>query len=157
MQKVENHIKKLTKKKVITICASAAFYKQVVEVEMELKKAGFGVAVPLTAGIMKKSGNFRVESYKTWYKNPKDYARKTFLTKHHFNKIVKGDAILVLNYEKNGVPGYIGGAVLCEMAIALQFKKKIYVLNPIDEACGYKEELLGMSPVFLGGDLGKIK
>ena len=148
---------KKQEKKTIVICSSVSFYKQIAEVETELKEAGFRVVVPLGAIVMRKTGDFRVETNKTWFKNPKDYARKTFLTKHHFNKIVKGDAILVLNYEKNGVPGYIGGAVLCEMAIALQFKKKIYVLNPIDEGCGYKEELLGMNPVFLGGDLGKIR
>jgi len=144
-------------KKIITICSSASFYAQVLEAEDTLKKAGFAVSVPLTANKMKKSCDFRVETYKTWFKNPNDYKRKTFLTKHHFNKIVKGDAILVLNYEKNGIKGYIGGAVLCEMAIALQFKKKIYVLNPIDKTCSYKEEILAMNPVILNGDLSRIK
>ena len=143
--------------KIITICSSASFYAQVLEAEDFLKKAGFAVSVPLTANKMKKSGDFRVETYKTWFKNPNDYKRKTFLTKHHFNKIVKGDAVLVLNYEKNGIKGYIGGAVLCEMAIALQFKKKIYVLNPIDKTSSYKEEILAMDPVILNGDLSCIK
>lgn len=144
-------------KKIITICSSASFYAQVLEAEDSLKKMGFAVSVPLTANKMKKSGDFRVETYKTWFKNPNDYKRKTFLTKHHFSKIMKGDAILVLNYEKNGIKGYIGGAVLCEMAMALQFKKKIYVLNPIDKTCSYKEEILAMDPVILNGDLSRIK
>lgn len=148
---------KKSEKKIITICSSASFYAQVLEAETALKKAGFSVSVPLTANKMKKSGDFRVETYKTWFKNPDDYKRKTFLTKHHFNKIMKGDAILVLNYEKNGIKGYIGGAVLCEMAIALQFKKKIYVLNPIDQACSYKEEILAMDPIILNGDLSRVK
>lgn len=145
------------KKKTIVICSSASFYTQVLEVEDTLKKMGFLVSIPLTANKMKRSGDFRVETYKTWFKNPNDYKRKTFLTKHHFNKIVNGDITLVLNYEKNGIKGYIGGAVLCEMAIALQFKKKIYVLNPIDESCSYKEEILAMSPIILNGDLPRIK
>ncbi len=148
---------KKPKKKIITICSSAFFYKQVLEAEIVLKKAEFSVLVPLTANTMKRSGDFRVEMYKTWLKNPKNYKRKTFLTKHHFNKIVKGDAILVLNYEKNGAEGYVGGAVLCEMAIAFHFRKKIYVLNPIDESCSYKEEILAMNPIILNGDLSKIK
>lgn len=143
--------------KIITICSSASFYTQVLEAKDTLKKRGFAVLVPLTANRMKKKGDFRVETYKTWFTNPDDYKRKMFLTKHHFNKIVKGDAILVLNYKKNGIEGYIGGAVLCEMAIALQFKKKIYVLNPIDTACPYKEEILGMAPMILNGDLSRIK
>jgi len=87
----------------------------------------------------------------------KSYSRKTFLTKHHFKKIEKGDIVLVLNYEKNGRPGYIGGAVLAEMAIGLHFGKKIYILNDIDETVSYKEEILGMLPIFLNGKLENIK
>jgi len=63
----------------------------------------------------------------------------------------------VLNYEKNGRPGYIGGAVLAEMAIGLHFGKKIYILNDIDETVSYKEEILGMLPIFLNGKLENIK
>ena len=67
----------------ITICSSASFYKQVIEAEKALKEMGFKVFVPLTAGKMKRSGDFRVETYKTWFKDPDSYKRKTFLTKHH--------------------------------------------------------------------------
>ncbi|NVN97028.1 hypothetical protein HXX01_02230 [Candidatus Nomurabacteria bacterium] len=149
--------KVIKKKKEIVLCSSAAFYKQVIEVENELKKLGFRVTMPLTAGRMKKSGDFNVENYKTWYKDANDYKKKTFLTRHHFNKVTKGDYILVLNYEKNGMPGYIGGAVLSEMALALHFKKKIYILNPIPKGLSYEEELYGMLPIILNGDLSLIK
>lgn len=155
MKNIKKKVNK--KKKEIVICSSAVFYKEVLEVENQLKQLGFKVAVPLTANIMKKSGDFNVENYKTWYKDAKDYKRKTFLTKHHFNKIVKGDYILVLNYEKNGIVGYIGGAVLAEMGLALHFKKKIYVLNPIPKGLSYEEELYGMLPIILNGDLSLIK
>lgn len=144
------------KKHTITICSSASFYPQVVAIETELKRMGFNVLIPLTANKMKKTGDFNVEKYKTWFADVNTYARKTFLTKHHFHKVVKGDSVLVLNYEKNGKQGYIGGAVLSEMAIALHFGKKIYVLNPLQEDVGYKEELLGM-PVILNGNLSLIK
>lgn len=156
MKNIKKKVNK-KKKKEIVLCSSAAFYKQMIEVENELKKLGFKVSVPITTNIMKKSGDFKVENYKTWYKNAKDYKRKTFLTKHHFNKIVKGDYILVLNYEKNGTLGYIGGAVLSEMALALYFKKKIYVLNPIPKGLSYEEELYGMLPIIINGDLSLIK
>lgn len=140
----------------IVICASASFYKQVIEVRDRLKKLGFTVSVPLTAGRMERSGDFRVERVKTWYQDSSTYKRKKFLTKHHFKKIVDGDSILVLNYEKNGKPGYIGGAVLAEMAIALHFGKKIYILNPIQEDVSYKEEILGTLPIILNGNLGDL-
>jgi len=138
------------------LCSSASFYKQVIETRDKLKKMGFQVLTPLTAGRMERSGDFRVETYKTWHKNADEYHRKAYLTKHHFNKIKIGDCILVLNYEKNGKSGYIGGAVLAEMAVAFHLNKPIYILNPIQEDIGYKEEILGMQPIVLSGDLAKI-
>ena len=147
----------MKKKKTITICSSAAFYKQVIEVKKILERAGFKVTVPLTAGKMERAKDFNVERVKTWYKNPADYKRKTFLTKHHFNKVVKGDAVLVLNYEKNGRPGYIGGAVLSEMGLALHYNKPIYVLNPPDPTSILIEEIFGFLPIFLEGDLSRIQ
>lgn len=150
-------MKKRAKKKTIVICSSASFYKQVIEVRDILKKLGFKVLVPLTAGKMERSGDFKVETYKTWFSDSNAYDRKRFLTKHHFNKVAKGDAVLVLNYEKNGKSGYIGGAVLMEMGLALHLGKKAYILHPIDESVSYKEEILGMLPVILNGDLELIK
>jgi hypothetical protein len=125
-------------KKTIVICSSCAFYAQVLEVEKKLKDLGFIVKVPLTATEMKKSGNFKVETYKTWMENPKSYKRKAYLTQKHFEKVAKGDIVLVLNYKKNGKDGYIGGAVLSEMAVAFYLKKPIYILNPIDESSSFK-------------------
>ena len=153
----KHNLNKKKSKPEVVICSSAAFYKQVLEVEQELKKLGFRVTLPLTAGKMKKSGDFNVEHYKTWYKNASDYKRKAFLTKHHFNKVKKGDIVLVLNYEKNGIAGYIGGAVLAEMLIGLHYGKKIYVLNPIPEGLSYTEELYGALPIILNGKLELIK
>lgn len=145
------------KDKTIVICSSAFFYKEVIEIEKKLKELGYKVKVPLTATMMKNTGDFKVETYKTWMERPEDYKRKAYLTKKHFIEVEKGDITLVLNYKKNGKNGYIGGAVLMEMAIAFYLKKPIYILNPIDETSKYKEELYGMFPIILNGDLSKIK
>jgi hypothetical protein len=147
----------MPKTKIITICSSASFYRQVVNMAKQLEKIGFVVKIPLTAERMKKSGDFNVDHYKTWFKNPKDYRIKTSLMKHHFKKVDECDAILVLNYEKRGISGYIGGNVLMEMTLAFWNKKPIYILNPISEDLNIKEEVLGLAPKFLNGDLTKIK
>jgi hypothetical protein len=144
-------------KKTITICSSASFYSQVVEVQKQLKDLGFKVRVPITVNKMVKSNDFKVETYKTWMERPEDYKRKAYLTKKHFGEVEKGDVVLVLNYKKNGKDGYIGGAVLSEMAVAFYLKKPIYILNPIDESSSFKEELYGMFPIILRGDLKNIK
>jgi len=138
-------------KKTIVICSSASFYSQVVEMQKQLQDLGFKVKVPLTVSKMVKSNDFRVETYKTWMERPEDYKRKAYLTKKHFNEIKKGDVILILNYKKNGKDGYIGGAVLSEMAVAFYLKKPIFILNPIDESSSFKEEIL------INKDLSKIK
>lgn len=144
-------------KKIITICSSASFYTKVIEVKKQLESLGYKVLIPLTAKKMEKSKNFRVETYKTWVEIPADYKIKALLTRNHFNEVVKGDVTLVLNYEKNKKPGYIGGAVLSEMALAFYFKKPIYILNPIDENSTFKEELYGFLPTILNGNLNLIK
>lgn len=137
----------------ITICSSANFYKEVVDVEKELQDMGFETIIPYTAGIMKESGDFNVSHYKTWFGDKNDYHKKTDLMLKHFDKIAEGDAILVINNEKHGVANYIGGNVLMEMAIALYLKKPIYLFNEIPSESSFLEEIVGMFPVVLHGDI----
>lgn len=126
-------------------------------IEKELKQLGFSVKIPKTARVMQKTGNFNIASYKTWYKNKLDYKKKKALMDRHFKKVMEADAILVVNNEKNGMQGYIGGNVLMEIVLAYHYKKPVYILNPIAEDFPIKEEIYGLFPIFLNGDLTKIK
>ncbi len=141
---------------IITLRASASHYREVFDVQKELERRGHVVLVPITAERMKKSGNFDVEAYKTWVNDPIDYAKKQELMRLHFAEILKGDATLVVNMEKRGLSGYIGGNVLMEMAIAFHAGKPIYLLNDIDDALPVKEEVLGLQPTILHGDLSRV-
>lgn len=143
--------------KIITICCSAVFYKEALDFEKQLKKMGFKVKIPKTAYIMKKNNNFDVSFYKTWYKNKKNYKKKTALMESHFKKVMQADAILVLNFEKDGIPGYIGGNGLLEMFLAYLHKKPIYIFNPIPDDLSIAEEVYGLNPIFIDGDLNLIK
>lgn len=69
---------------------------------------------PHTAEVMKQTGNFNVDDYKTWFNDPGDNHKKTAVMRGHFEEVAAGDAILVLNYEKHGQANYIGGNVLME-------------------------------------------
>ena len=60
------------------------------------------------------------------------------------------------NYEKRGVEGYIGGNTLIEIGLAFYLDKKIFILNPTSSTLSYKQEIYGMTPVMLGGDLTLI-
>lgn len=144
-------------KTIIAICSSASFYRDVLTIQEELKKLGFSVKIPSTANKMRRSSDFDVTHYKTWYGNAGDYHKKKKLMDDHFKKILKSDAILVVNKEKNGIKGYIGGNVLMEMTVAYLNKKKIYVLHNVDSTLSLEEEVKGMNSIFINGDLEKIK
>lgn len=144
------------RKPILTLCSSVLFYDDVITIENILKKMGFNVKLPLTAQEIKKGKRLTEEAAKPWLKSG-DYQHKAYLTREHFKKIAKGDAILVVNKTKKDIKGYIGGAVLAEMAVAFHLKKKIYILNPVSKNLSYYEEVLGMQPVVLGGDITKLK
>jgi hypothetical protein len=143
-------------KKTIVICSSVAFYKDVLDIEKQLVSLGYDVRVPETAKKMEKTGDFDEKKQKTWYQDPSTYSVKTTLMKNHFKEITKGDAILVVNNRKNNIDGYIGGNTLMEIAIAFQYKIPIYILNPIADTLPIKEEIYGVFPTFLNGDLKNI-
>ena len=144
----------MKKIKTIVICSSASFYEKIFPIQKALRKFGYKVIIPITAHRMKKSNNFNVDSYKTWHNNPNDYRKKKALMDGHFKKIIKGDAILVTNFDKKGIRGYIGGNTLMEIAIAYHYKKPIFILNNIAEDLAIKEEIYGVNPIFIKGDLG---
>lgn len=69
--------------------------------------------------------------------------------------IARNDAILVCNFEKNGQPNYIGGAVFLEMFKAFDLGKTIFLFNPLPET-PLRDEMIGLQPVVINGDLLKI-
>lgn len=141
---------------IVTICSSANFYKDVVDLQTLLEKNGHRAIIPHTAEKMKKSGDYDVSHYKTWFADANDYRKKATLMRGHFAEIEKGDVILILNNEKHGQANYIGGNVLIEMALAFYLKKPIYILNDIPEESPFLEEILGLQPIVLKGDTKKL-
>lgn len=142
--------------KTITVCSSANFYRQVVELQSTLEELGYKVLIPHNAQMMKDSGDYEVSHYKTWYGNADDYDKKADCMRWHFDEIAKSDAVLVINNEKHGVPNYIGGNVLMEMALAFYQRKPIYLCNEVPTESPFLEEVLGMGSVPLHGDIKKL-
>lgn len=143
--------------KTITICASAAFYKHVLECMDLLEAKGYKVIVPSTALIMRKSGNYKEINYKKWYTNEDEFHHKTRLMDEHFAAVAESDAILVVNDKKHGVEGYIGPNVLMEMAVAYWLKKPIFVLNKVGKKVNVYEEVVGMGCKILDGKVEGIQ
>ena len=76
--------------------------------------------------------------------------------REHWDTIKKCDAALILNYDKNGITGYIGGNSFLEMGFAYVLRKPIYLLYSIPKMPYYETEIIAMRPVVIGGDLEKI-
>ncbi len=141
----------------ITICSSVAFYRQVIGVRDQLVKMGYKVIIPEVAERMKAANDYEVAHFKPWFADPDDYPKKGELMRGHFAEVAKGDAALVLNYEKHGVQNYIGGNVLMEMGLAFYLHKPIFILNEVPEESSFLEEILGLGCTILHGKIEDIQ
>ncbi len=150
----------------ITVCGSIAFYGEMEALKRDLEARRHEVLVPLLSKEVPELGNDRkfyvgkfIEenggidafppAHSIW--NIKEDA-----IWDHYKKIAWSDAIIVANYEKRGVAGYIGGNTLIEIGAAFFLKKRIFILNPISSNLSYKQEIYSMKPVLLEGDLNNI-
>jgi len=144
----------------ITICGSIAFFDEMLDIKGKLEQLGNEVEMP---PVEIEDGKGNLISIKEYYKIRKNtegneewvWDRKKWAMRKHFDKVSWSDAILVLNYDKNDIKGYVGGNTFLEMGLALHLGKKIYLLNSIPEM-PHKEELLGMKPIVINKDLTKI-
>ena len=145
----------------ITLCGSIAFYDEMLEVKGNLEAMGHEVKIPISE-VIDEEGN--VVPVKVYYERRKAETSETgwiwdvkeAAIRAHFEKIEWSEAILVLNYDKNGIANYIGGNTLLEVGLAFHLKEKIFLLNPIPEI-SYKEEIIGMKPIVINNDLTQIK
>lgn len=74
------------------------------------------------------------------------------MIRHSEDVIKEMDAVLVLNYDKNGQKNYIGGATFLEIYDAFRLNKKIFFINDIPEGI-LKDELIGFNPTVINGNL----
>ena len=139
--------------KTIFLCASMSFYKELVDIEKQLVTKGFTVLIPVSAQIMKDKNDFEV----THFKGVQTHEQKSQYILRNFKNISNSDCILVVNNEKNNVKGYIGANVLMEIGLAFYFRKKVYILNQIEDSASHREELLAFEVEFINKDLSKIQ
>lgn len=134
----------------IHIISSKAFYGEFPSKKLALEKLGHEVTLPHTAETPD------VEA-KAWDNGPEAHAK---LVRECFedseSKIANADAVYLLNLEKHGIKGYVGGATLIELYIAYRDGKKIFLENDAPEGSMY-DEIMGFMPTVIHGDLTKIK
>ena len=133
----------------IMICGSMHFAKEMLEAQKILRELGHEAGVPCDTHECLTDPDLNMDL---------EYCIANNVDKKDFNQIAAGDAILVLNYPKNGLHGYIGGAVLMEIGLARHLDKKIFILHdlPNIEEVRYVLEIKLAQPTILGGDIKKI-
>jgi hypothetical protein len=130
--------------KIFIIC-SKRFYDRIPGVATELEKSGHILTMPNCYDAPQTEDEYRnqgKEVHAMW---------KSEMIRHSVDVIEKNDAVLVLNFDKGEEKNYIGGATFLEMYDAFRLGKKIYLLNDIPEGM-LRDEIIGFSPIVLGGD-----
>ncbi len=130
----------------IAICGSMAFANEMHTTKKLLEELGHTVQTP---GDLERFILSIVTVEDKWKKIDRD------ALKEYYGVISCHDAVLVLNYDKNNVPNYVGGSTLIEIGFAYVLDKKIFLLNPIPHL-SYTDEIAATKPHILYGDLKQI-
>jgi len=80
----------------------------------------------------------------------------TDAVRKHIDKIRESDAVLVCNYDKNGIANYIGANTFIEIAAAHYLRKPIFLLNPLPDMAYINDELQSFNLKVLGNNLELI-
>ena len=133
----------------ICICCSLRFPDDAQKVASELRKLGHEVLLP--NGIENRAVEQPdYDAVAAKHDDGYDSMRA------HFEKIRESDAVLALNFTKNGIENYIGAGVFIEMVYGYSLRLPIYTLNPLPDIKYINDELLAISPIVLNGDLSKL-
>lgn len=137
----------------ITICGSLTFARKMLKTKKELEKLGHSVNLPPDTNMITE-GRINHDDLDADY----EHCLRNDILRKHFRQIEKSDAILVLNYDKKGVRGYIGTSSLMEVGLAYFLKKKIFLLNAVPHHSEHRwvHEIRIIQPIILDGNLGKI-
>jgi nucleoside 2-deoxyribosyltransferase len=133
-------------KNIISICGSMQLFEEMQLLQADLRRQGFDVFLPEA----EEGENF----YATLPEAEKPAMKKHFIDAH-LRKIRESDAVLIANYPRRGVKGYVGPNTLIEIAFAYALGKPIYLLHRMGEQpC--KDEVDGLAPTVLNHDLSRI-
>lgn len=135
----------------IGIIASMQFVDKMVETRDKLQALGHEAFVTSLHKTLVGKNPEEIEKIKLHQKNNMDAIRE------FWRMMQNADAVLVLNYDNNGINNYVGGNTLMEIGFAHVLNQKIFMLNPIPEMPYCKSEIEAVRPIIIHGDLSKIK
>lgn len=135
----------------IGVVGSMQFTEKMLKVRDQLIGIGHDAFVTSLASPFVGKSDEEKEQIKIRQKNNQDAIRE------FWQLMQNGDAILVANFDKNGIKNYIGGNTLMEIGFAHVLNQKIFLLNPIPEIPFYKTEIEAMKPIIINGNLNLIR
>lgn len=131
----------------ILIITNKVFYDRVKGIANKLENLGHEISYPNCI----KNSNAEQEAID----NNNFIEFKQDMYKQSAEKIKEIDAVLVLNYDKNNQPNYIGGATFIEIYEAWKLNKKIFIMNFVANSI-VSDEILGFNPIILNGNYSNI-
>lgn len=137
----------------IMIIGSMKFAEDMVKIKKQLDELGHNASIPV--------GTEPHLTDKEFVDNLHDnleFCIAHDIMRKNFEEVSKNEAVLVLNYKRNGVEGYIGISALLEMGVAHYLKKKIFLMQhtPNYKDARWAHEVAIMQPKVIEGDLTKI-
>ncbi len=133
----------------IVLCASVSFARETLAVKDELLSMGYSCLYSENLELFASGQKVRVD-------DDEIKTKRTAIIKY-YEMIKASDAILALNFDKNGIKNYIGANTFLEMGYAYALGKKIFLLNPIPDQPYLENEVKTFNPVILNGNLKTIK
>lgn len=134
----------------VFICCSKAFYDKIPPIKAKLEKSGHIITLP-------NSFDNPTRELEMHAKGAKEHSEwKAEMLRLQVQKITSNDAVLVLNFEKNGQPNYIGGATFLEMYKAFELRKKLFLYNNVPTGI-LRDEILAFNPILISQDLSLVQ
>lgn len=112
--------------KIFVIC-SKVFYDRIPEIQNELEKNGHALTLPNTYSDPAAEDRYKKigkAEHSEW---------KAGMIRRSAQVIEVNDAVLVLNFDKNGIKNYIGGATFIEMYDVASRRRSIFsTISPME-------------------------
>jgi len=122
----------------VVLCGSMAFHEDMSRIAATLAGHGIECAKPEALDPEAETGEAPLG---------REYKRK--VSRIHMDKVMAPStaAILVANFDKHGIPGYVGPNTFAEIAVAFSQNKPIFLLNGLPDI--YADELSAWEAVDL--------
>ena len=137
----------------IMIIGSMKFAEDMVKIKKQLDELGHNAKIPVGT-----EPHLTDKEFVDNLDSNLEFCITHDIMRKNFEQVADNDAVLVLNYKRNGIEGYIGISALLEMGVAHYLKKKIFLMQHTQSFndARWAHEVAIMQPTILKGDLTKI-